>query len=227
MIAESFGGDDEPVDTLRANLIGVNATLFAEPLRVKRTPDEQIYQGLEEAGTDLAQVLTQKASVRALKSSMSADLTRALAKISSGLYVVTAAHGNLRSAMIASWVAQASFEPLGFTVAVAKDRAIESLLQVGDAFVLNCLGEGDFAAVMKHFLRRFTPGQDRFEGIEWFSGKNGCPVLENAIAYMECKVVRRMETADHWITYAEVQDGQVTNATSRTAVHRRVVANYY
>ena len=31
---------------------------------------------------------------------------------------------------IASWVAQASFEPLGLTVAVAKDRAIESLLQV-------------------------------------------------------------------------------------------------
>ena len=28
------------------------------------------------------------------------------------------------------WVVQASFEPLGFTVAVAKDRAIESLMQV-------------------------------------------------------------------------------------------------
>ena len=33
-------------------------------------------------------------------------------------------------AMVASWVAQASFEPLGLTVAVAKDRAIESLMQV-------------------------------------------------------------------------------------------------
>jgi flavin reductase (DIM6/NTAB) family NADH-FMN oxidoreductase RutF len=38
-------------------------------------------------------------------------------------------------------VAQASFEPLGFTVSVAKDRAIESLMQVGDSFVLNCLPE--------------------------------------------------------------------------------------
>ena len=36
---------------------------------------------------------------------------------------------------------QASFEPLGLTIAVAKDRAIESLMQVGDMFVLNCLGE--------------------------------------------------------------------------------------
>ena len=30
---------------------------------------------------------------------------------------------------IASWVAQASFKPLGLTIAVAKDRAIESLMQ--------------------------------------------------------------------------------------------------
>ena len=36
----------------------------------------------------------------------------------------------VKGGMIASWVAQASFEPLGITVAVAKDRAIESLMQV-------------------------------------------------------------------------------------------------
>ena len=53
---------------------------------------------------------------------------------------------------------QASFKPLGLTVAVAKDRAIESLLQVGDTFVLNCLEEGNYAALMKHFLKRFPPG---------------------------------------------------------------------
>lgn len=34
------------------------------------------------------------------------------------------------SAMVASWVSQASFEPLGLTIAVAKDRAIESMMQV-------------------------------------------------------------------------------------------------
>ena len=37
------------------------------------------------------------------------------------------------AAMLASWVSQASFEPLGLTVAVAKDRAIESMMQVGGA----------------------------------------------------------------------------------------------
>ena len=40
----------------------------------------------------------------------------------------------LPALQVASWVAQASFEPLGLTVAVAKDRAIESLMQVRELF---------------------------------------------------------------------------------------------
>jgi len=40
------------------------------------------------------------------------------------------------SAMVASWVSQASFEPLGLTIAVAKDRAIESMMQVRENLLL-------------------------------------------------------------------------------------------
>lgn len=42
--------------------------------------------------------------------------------------------------MVASWVAQASFEPLGLTIAVAKDRAIESLMQVSWRGLPPCRG---------------------------------------------------------------------------------------
>jgi len=41
------------------------------------------------------------------------------------------------------------------------------------------------------------------------------------------QVVSRMETSDHWVTYAEVVDGRVSQPDKRTAVHRRKVANYY
>lgn len=158
IVAESYGGRDEPVDTLVSSLVDCGAVLAVEPLRVKDIPSQSQYQQFEEAGTDLAQSLSQKDSIARKKQAMCADVAKALARISSGLYVVTAAHNNARSAMIASWVSQASFEPLGLTIAVAKDRAIESLMQVGDAFVLNVLGEDDFEDTMKHFLKRFAPG---------------------------------------------------------------------
>lgn len=227
IVAESFGGQDEPVDTLVGLLVDVGAEVVSAPLRVKELPHQQVYQQYEEAGTDLAQVLTQKDVIAKKKDAMTADVAKALGRISSGLYVVTAAHNNARSAMVASWVSQASFEPLGLTVAVAKDRAIESLMQVGDRFVLNCLGEDNYGGIMRHFLKRFGPGQDRFEGVETFKASNGSPVLSAASAYMECRVVSRMETPDHWITYCEVADGSVLKPDVRTAVHRRKVGNYY
>jgi len=33
------------------------------------------------------------------------------------------------------------------------------LLQVGDSFVLNVLDETNYSSVMKHFLKRFAPGE--------------------------------------------------------------------
>ena len=79
----------------------------------------------------MAQLLTKKEKMARQKASMPGDIAKALARVSGGLYVVTALNNSARGAMLASWVAQASFEPMGLTIAVAKDRAIESLMQVG------------------------------------------------------------------------------------------------
>lgn len=230
VVAESFGGRDEPVDELVRSLVASGLEPLVEALRVKAEPCEAVYQLFEETGTDLAQALTAKEQIALKKASMPSNVAKALARVSGGLYIVTAAHvgeGAARSAMVASWVAQASFEPLGLTVAVAKDRAIESLMQVGDYFGLNCLGEEEYSRLMKHFLQRFPAGADRFEGVDWFPAPHGSPVLKDAIAHVECRVVSRLETSDHWVTYAEVLDGQVAAPEKRTAVHRRKVANYY
>ncbi|KAG0587056.1 hypothetical protein KC19_2G137700 [Ceratodon purpureus] len=227
LIAESYGGDDEPVDTLVGRFMGTGNLATLPPIRVKETPTESTYQLFEEAGTDLGQQLTQKKVIEAKKLNMPVDVAKAIGRISGGLYVVTAQKGVSRSAMIASWVSQASFKPLGITIAVAKDRAIESLMQVGDTFVLNCLEEGKYASLMKHFLKRFPAGADRFEGVEVTTGQNGSPILINALAYMECEVKSRLEVADHWIVYAEVTDGNVSNPDGKTAAHHRKIGNYY
>lgn len=227
LIVESYGGDDEPVDTLVGRVMETGNLATLPPIRVKEAPTEATYQLFEEAGTDLGQSLTQKKVIEAKKLNMPVDVAKAIGRISGGLYVVTAQKGVSRSAMIASWVSQASFKPLGITIAVAKDRAIESLMQVGDTFILNCLEEGKYTPLMKHFLKRFPPGADRFEGVEWTPGKNGSPILINTIAYMECEVKSRLEVADHWIVYAEVTDGNVSNPDGKTAAHHRKIGNYY
>lgn len=73
----------------------------------------------------------------------------------------------------------------------------------------------------------FCYAADRFEGVEWTAATNGSPILIKALAYMECEVKSRLEVADHWIVYAEVTDGNVSNPDGKTAAHHRKIGNYY
>ncbi|MFM6481288.1 MAG: diflavin flavoprotein [Microcystis panniformis] len=223
---ESQGGDDEPILPLFNKFLEVGLTKAFDPIRSAETPNESLYQRCEEAGTDMGQLLTQEVKIKQRKY-LDTDLDKAIGRISSGLYIITTKKGDRSGAMVASWVTQASFDPPGFTVAVAKDRAIESLLQVGDQFILNILEEGNYQTLMKHFLKRFGPGEDRFAGVNTRTANNGSPILADALAYLECEVVSRMECADHWIVYNKVADGRVSKPDSLTAVHHRKVGNYY
>ena len=223
---ESYGGDDEPIDPLQTKLQDLELKVAFEPIRVKDTPGEATYQLCEETGTDLGQELAQSKKIKKIKA-LDADLQKALGRISSGLYIITATKGDVQSAMLASWITQASFEPLGFTVAVAKDRAIESLMQVGDTFVLNILEEGNHLPLMKHFLKRFPPGADRFAGVRTRPAQNKSPILADSLAYLECEVVSRMDLSDHWLVYCTVGEGKVAKDEAQTAVHHRKVGNYY
>lgn len=223
---ESYGGDDEPIDPLRTKFLDLGLGEAFTAIKVKDSPTENTYQLCDESGTDLGQNLAQAAKIKKLKS-LDSDLEKAIGRISGGLYIITAQKSEVKGAMLASWVSQASFDPPGFTVAVAKDRAIESLMQVGDRFVLNILEEGNYQPLMKHFLKRFPPGADRFAGVKTQTASNGSPILTDALAYLECEVASRMECSDHWIVYSKVTNGRVAKAEGLTAVHHRKVGNYY
>ncbi|MEH2274169.1 MAG: diflavin flavoprotein [Nostoc sp.] len=225
-VFETGGGDDEPIDPLVSKFRNLGLITVFPAIRIKQTPTENTYKLCEEAGTDLGQWVTRDRSIKVMKS-LGADLDKALGRLSGGLYIITAKKGDVSSAMLASWVNQASFKPLGFSIAVAKDRAIESLMQVGDRFVLNILEEGNFQPLMKHFLKRFAPGADRFEGVRTQPAENGAPILTNALAYMECEVVSRMDCGDHWAVYSTVYAGRVSKPDALTAVHHRKVGNHY
>lgn len=223
---ESGGSDDESVYPLRNRFQEIGLTEAFAPILIKETPTDATLQLCHEAGTDLGQWLTRDRSIKQMKS-LDNDLDKALGRLSGGLYIITAQKNDAASAMLASWVAQASLEPLGISIAVAKDRAIESFMHVGDRFVLNVLEEGNYQPLMKHFLKRFPPGADRFAGIKTYPAANGSPILADALAYLECEVVSRMECSDHWIVYSRVDTGRVSKPDSLTAVHHRKVGNHY
>ncbi|MEB3308068.1 MAG: diflavin flavoprotein [Cyanobacteriota bacterium] len=231
-VYDAYGGHDQPVDTVAAQLRSLGQNSAFDPVRIRQAPAAEDYQRCEEAGTDLGQLLTRAKTIAAMKA-LDGDLDKALGRLSGGLYVVTARQqdpdgGSRSGAMVASWVSQASFDPPGITVAVAKDRAIEALMQVNDRFVLNILREDNHQGLLRHFLRRFPPGADRFAGVSTLEGvASGGPVLGDALAFLGCRVAQRMEGPDHWIIYAEVEQGNVADTEASTAIHHRKVGNHY
>ena len=235
----SFGWSGEALDLLESKLRDGGFRFAFEPIKVKFSPDAATLKTIEETGTALGRSLLseqRKAQRRAVASgglseSRSNPAVQALGRVVGSLCVLTTVKGStsskLSGAMVASWVSQGSFSPPGLTVAVAKDRAVEALLHVSDSFALNVLAAGRETGPMKQFLQPFSPGADRFAGLELEQSPGGMPVLPDALAWLECTVKQRMECGDHWLIYAEVKAGAVLDALATTAVHqRRSGANY-
>ncbi|MCG6133530.1 MAG: diflavin flavoprotein [Nostoc sp. LLA-1] len=223
----SFGWSGEAVDLIENKLKDAGYRFGFDAIRVKFKPNDATLQLCEEAGTDFAQGLKKSKKVR-VPSQPATNVEQAVGRIVGSLCVVTAKQGDISSAMLASWVSQASFNPPGLTVAVAKDRALELLMHSGNKFVLNILQEGNHIGLMKHFLKPFSPGQDRFADIAAAEDtESGSPILTDALAYLECSVQSRMESGDHWLVYATVDNGKVLNKDAVTAVHQRKTGSHY
>ncbi|MGA1263432.1 MAG: diflavin flavoprotein [Prochlorothrix sp.] len=229
----SFGWSGEAIDLLEGKLKDAGYSFGFEPIRVKFKPTDQTLKLCEESGTDFAQGLkkakkrAERAAISSLEDSQAAATEQAVGRILGSLCVLTAKKGEVASGMLASWVSQATFAPPGLTVAVAKDRAVESLTHTGDRFVLNVLASGRDREVQKHFLKPFEPGADRFEGIATQPATCGAPVLQDALAYLECRVANRMECGDHWVIYGVVEQGKLLDEASKTAVHYRKTGSRY
>ena len=229
----SFGWSGEAVDLLENKFRNAGYKFGFEPIRVKFTPTDAVLKTCEEAGTDFAQTLKKakrdRQKVRQAQG-IDSDIDRtakAVGRLVGSMCIVTTKREEVSGAMLASWVSQATFNPPGLTVAVAKDRAIESLLFKGNNFVLNVLPEGKHIPLMKHFLKPFAPGEDRFEGVATEEANNGSPILSDALAYVECQVANRMECGDHWLIYATAEQGKVFDSESVTAIHHRKSGTHY
>ena len=225
----SFGWSGEAVDLIEGKLKDAGYTFGFETIRVKFKPTEVHLQLCEEAGIDFAQAIKKAKKLRTprqpVSESQAARTEQAVGRIIGSLCVLSAKQGEVATGMLADWVSQATFNPPGITLAVGKERAIESLLYPGSKFVLNILAEGK--QLRKYFMKSFVPGEDRFAGVDTEVAQNGSPILTGALAYLECEIEQRMECGDHWVIYATAENGKVLQQEGVTAVHHRKSGSHY
>jgi 3-hydroxy-9,10-secoandrosta-1,3,5(10)-triene-9,17-dione monooxygenase reductase component len=73
-------------------------------------------------------------------------------------------------------------------------------------FAVNFLGRQH-----AELCRRFSAaGVDRFEGVPWRPGPHSSPLLDHAVAHLECRLVREHPAGDHTIVVGEVLELDAT-----------------
>lgn len=135
----------------------------------------------------------------------------ALRMIPYGIYVLTAEtkDGDVGSATV-NWVTQTSFKPPMIAVGVKADSTPYRVLKTAGHFALNMLGKGQQGMAFAFFKPAERDGHT-ISGEPFRTGNSGAPLLLNAQASVECRVVAIVEQGDHHIVVGEVIDAAITH----------------
>ncbi len=123
--------------------------------------------------------------------------------ISNGVYIITVRTKERVNGMTAAWVSQVSMNPLLLMVSIAPARFTHDLIKESGYFAINVLDEDtqNYGAVFGFRSGRKT---DKFQSISYFDAPGGSPVLDDALAYFECKVADILHAGDHSLFIGEV-----------------------
>ena len=130
-----------------------------------------------------------------------------------GFYAVSTSTGDDANVMVLNWATQVSFEPRLLALGVAKNAYSHSLIQQGKVFALNIFNKED-ADLIKPFTKGRGKNPDKMKDARISSSpETGCPVLEGAAAYLECRLVNILDFGgDHDIVIGEVIGAGVNKA---------------
>lgn len=151
----------------------------------------------------------------------------ALFKISYGIYIVGSVKGGRVNAQVCNTVFQLTSTPMRIALGINKDNLTNDFIK--DSGVLSiCILGRDAHELVKTFGFRSGRETDKFENVKYTPGVTGAPVLEDCIAYLECRVDPGLsaEVGTHTLFIAEVVEGRVkTDAEPMTYAYYRETRN--
>jgi flavin reductase (DIM6/NTAB) family NADH-FMN oxidoreductase RutF len=122
-----------------------------------------------------------------------------------GFYAITSRTEDDMNAMVANWLTQVSFEPRQMALGLQKSCYSHELIEKGGVFAVNIFRKED-EDLIKPFTKGRAKNPDKMKDASFTPApETGCPVLEGAAAYLECRVVNIVDTGgDHDIVVGEV-----------------------
>jgi flavin reductase (DIM6/NTAB) family NADH-FMN oxidoreductase RutF len=152
---------------------------------------------------------------------MSDSIAALFQRLTQGVYVVGVAHGELHNAFTAAWVMQVSFNPLLLALSIDPHHSSYRLLKEGRAFSVNVLKKGQLD-LAEHFAQ--PASADKLAGRQWAMGRTGLPLLPEALAWFECRLVDEHPAGDHMLVLGSVIGGKQLDSEAEPLSYRETGA---
>ena len=131
------------------------------------------------------------------------ELSTAVGKIPSGLFIICAKQGEQIDGFLGSWIQQVSFQPLLISLCIKPGRPAYEAIMAQGVFSVNIVGDHK-KDLLKPFWSGYDPEKKPFDQNSYQLSERGSLLLEEAYAVIECKKVQSLQPGDHELVIAEV-----------------------
>lgn len=127
----------------------------------------------------------------------------------SGLYVVSAADGELKAGCVINTAVQVTSQPPRISVAVNKENVTAGVIERAGAFALTVIDQTADMIYIGNFGFRTSSDFDKFARYEMRETALGMPFTpEHACAVFSCKLVETVDVGTHLLFIGEVEDAE-------------------
>lgn len=140
---------------------------------------------------------------------MDAQLYRSLMRHQAGaVTIVAAGPKGARAGLTATAVSSLSDAPPTVLVCVQRRTIAHKVITANRAFSVNILASEHEPIAERFAGREGTSGEARFSGASWSTMATGAPVLDGALASLDCRLAQEHDFETHSIFIGEVVDGR-------------------
>ncbi len=137
----------------------------------------------------------------------SQEFRRVMGNFATGVTVVTTRAGSAPQGLTVNAFSSLSLVPPLVLVCIDKTVNSHSAIAQSGIFAIHILAH-DQEELSKRFADKAWEGR-RFEGLAFRSAATGAPILDGAIAYIDCRVVSALDGGDHTIFVGRVEELKV------------------
>jgi 3-hydroxy-9,10-secoandrosta-1,3,5(10)-triene-9,17-dione monooxygenase reductase component len=122
---------------------------------------------------------------------------RVMGHFVTGVTVVSALDGERPFGITVNALSSVSLDPPLVMVALDRRRFLTPIVRAAGRYAVNILSEDQQALSDCFAGAPVEPGREAFCGAAWHRGETGLPLVDGAIATLECSVVETFSAGDH------------------------------